>query len=344
MPRVIIRSRRTGFTLIELLVVIAIIGILVALLLPAVQAAREAGRRASCTNNLHQTGVALASYCSQFSVFPPGALTSPDGMTVWANANAMLLPQIEQAGLSSLYNSNQPWWMQSPQVAQTVVQIWVCPSNPKQNPFTVPQLAPVNAAIGATTGDTYAATDYVYCMGATDAFCTQGGQIPVAQRGMFVYNHATRLAEVLDGTSSTMALGEGAGGPAWPLCRGRGCSTPFVGAGGQVSASNAWVLGSIGNSVLQSFGFLTGGIWGSTVEPMNKHPVTDSWLDLNNVNSCLCSLNGGTDSAANFPSDHPNGVNFVFVDGSVHFLSDSIDLIVYRRLSTIREGAVASLP
>ena len=261
-------------------------------------------------------------------------------MTVYANANALLLPQIEQLNLSGLYNANVPWWSQAPAVAQTVVTVWGCPSNSKSNPFTASALSAMRVPVGTT----FATTDYVYCMGATDAFCPRGGEIPTTERGMFVANHATRLAEVTDGTSCTMAVGEGAGGPAWPLCRGHGCVTPFNGPAGPQPARNAWLFGSIGNSVLESLGFLTGGTWGSTVDLLNKKPVTDSFLDLNNIQSCVCSLQGGTDSAANFRSDHPTGGGFAFVDGSVHFVSDSIDLIVYRRLSTIGEGTTAALP
>ena len=332
--------RRSAVTVVELLVVIAIIGLLAALLLPAVQQARESARRASCTNNLRQIGIALQSYSAKCGSFPPGLLTSADGMTVWANANALLLPQLEQRNLSGLYNPNLPWWDQSPAVAKTTVSIWACPSNSKANPFSASALAAMPVPVGMT----FATTDYIYSMGATDAICPDSSQILLSQRGVFVTNHATRLAEITDGTSCTLAVGEGAGGAAWPLCRGRGCLTPFNGPAGPQPASNAWLFGSVGNAVLESFGFLTGGIWGSTVEPLNKRPVTDTFLDLNNVQSCVCSLQGGTKSAANFRSDHPTGAGFVFVDGSVHFVSDSIDLIVYRRLSTIGEGTTAALP
>jgi prepilin-type processing-associated H-X9-DG protein len=96
--------------------------------------------------------------------------------------------------------------------------------------------------------------------------------------------------------------------------------------------------------VLQSVGFLTSANWACTVDPLNKNPVTDTWLDLNNIQDCRCSLSGGHDSVANFRSDHPTGAGFLFLDGSARFCGESVDLIVYRRLSTIAEGATATLP
>lgn len=265
-------------------------------------------------------------------------------MTVYANANGLLLPYFEQSNLAVNYNANLPWWMQSPAVAAIVVPVFGCPSDAGPDVLTAAQLAPVNAAIGATTGTSFGVTDYVYCMGATDALCPQGGQIPDIQRGMFHANYATRVADVLDGTSHSFAVGEGAGGLYWPLCRGAGCSAAFNGPSGPQPASNPWEFGSVGNAVLESLGFLTSGIWGTTVDRLNKNPVTDTWIDLSNINNCTCSLNGGTDSAANFRSYHPTGANFLFVDGSGHFVTDSIDLLVYRRLATIREGTTAELP
>jgi prepilin-type processing-associated H-X9-DG protein len=95
---------------------------------------------------------------------------------------------------------------------------------------------------------------------------------------------------------------------------------------------------------MQSLGFLSGSIWGSTVERPNKCPVTDTYLDLPGIGDCRSSLNGGPHSTANFRSDHPGGVQFLFGDGSVHLLSETIDMDLYRRLSTIAEGTPATLP
>src|SRR5437773_408931 len=117
-----------AFTLLELLVVIAIIGLLVALLLPAVQAAREAARKMKCGNNLRQFGVALHNYESVHSTLPPGVIVSSDGATTYANGLVMLFPYFEQAGLAGLYNSEQPWYVHSAVVAQTVVPLFSCPS------------------------------------------------------------------------------------------------------------------------------------------------------------------------------------------------------------------------
>src|SRR5262249_41622874 len=129
-------KRHSGFTLVELLVVIAIIGVLVALLLPAIQAAREAARRSSCTNNLKQFGLALHNYHDTLKVFPPGGIvkTSPTtrnfpSSSVYVSVHAMLLPFFEEANLKNLYDNNRPWQLQRPDVAATAVPVFVCPSN-----------------------------------------------------------------------------------------------------------------------------------------------------------------------------------------------------------------------
>src|SRR5436305_12377082 len=101
--------RRIGFTLVELLVVIAIIGARVALLLPAIQAAREASRKMKCGNNLRQLGIALHNYEATHRTLPPGLITSSDGATAYSGGIALILPHIEQVGLLNLYSFEQPW-------------------------------------------------------------------------------------------------------------------------------------------------------------------------------------------------------------------------------------------
>src|SRR5687768_8526951 len=137
------RSSASAFTLVELLVVIAIIGILVALLLPAVQAAREAARRAQCLNNLKQFGIALQNFHLTHRAFPHGAVMKQTALQVYANANTQLLPYFEDTSLHDIYNQDEPWEGQLPGVASTVIPIFKCPSSAGPNPVEDPLLARV---------------------------------------------------------------------------------------------------------------------------------------------------------------------------------------------------------
>lgn len=318
---------RNAFTLIELLVTIAIIAILVALLLPAVQATREAARRTQCRNNLRQLGLALLNYHATHGGFPPGATADDNG--AYANANAMLLPYLEQANLQARYDMSRPALFQDPEVKSAVIPVFICPSNTKQNPVVM-----------GLKRQRAGATDYVYCRGSNDAWCE--GPRPQNQVGLFDLNRFTRVRDVRDGTSQTMALGEGAGGLRWPLCRGAGCQTPFDGALGPQPATNHWCVPNIGTDWLANAGFLLSTMWGSSAEPMNKNPVTDTFLAENGWHDCRASYEGGPHTTANFRSDHPGGCLFLFADGSVRFLSDSTDRQTYRALSTIQGDEVIS--
>jgi prepilin-type N-terminal cleavage/methylation domain-containing protein/prepilin-type processing-associated H-X9-DG protein len=334
---IVTHHNRRGFTLIELLVVIAIIALIIALLLPAIQQAREAARRTQCRNNLKQFGLALHNYHGTHRTFPPGVVVSADGTTVFSNANIMLLPYFEQQNLGILYAQERPWFLQSPQVARQVIPNFICPTNSKTNPFEIPQLG----AFGVATGTTFSATDYVLSHGASDSWCLPDGNTPTTERGLFGGNHSGRMRDIRDGSSNTIAMGEGVGGTNWPLCRGSGCKTPF---NDSVTATNAWIMGGLGVDFLESAGLLLSGIWGSTAEPLNKSPVTDSFIVLSALDDCRSNRNGGPHSAANFRSDHTGGGHFLLADGSVRFISESIDLSLYRELSTIAGGIPANIP
>ena len=333
-------SPRPAFTLVEVLVVITIIGILVALLLPAVQQAREAARRLHCGNNLKQFALALHNYHTSHEVFPPGCVADHTRLLMYANANTMLLPYFEQENLKRLYDRDKSFDQQSPSVAKTVIPLFLCFSNAKEEFLDVPQLAP----LGMPVGTTLAATDYVFSKGPNDAWCMPATRMRMCDRGMFSLNLATGMADVLDGSSNTMAMGEGAGGSRWPLCRGAGCTTAYVGPSGTLPATNAWISGGLGHFFTESLGFIKGSNWGSTLERPNKSPLTHSYSDVHQFANCASSLDGGPHSTANFRSDHPGGVQFLFADGAVHFLAETIDMPLYRRLSTVAEGSPAVVP
>ena len=186
-------SHRRAFTLVELLVVIAIIGILVALLLPAVQFAREAARRTQCSNNLKQLGLALHGYHDTHKRFPSGIIASEDDFRDGLHSGfALLLPFFEEQNLHRAYDFDTAWRSgNNLALAQTRVDVLLCPSSGNQ----VPQ-------DGGVPG---AATDYALSKGPLAYLCAKasGG-------GMFDINSGVRIAEILDGTSHTFAIGEAA--------------------------------------------------------------------------------------------------------------------------------------
>jgi prepilin-type N-terminal cleavage/methylation domain-containing protein len=330
------QDHRRGFTLVELLVVIAIIGVLVALLLPAIQSAREASRRSACENNLHQFGLSLLNYESANRRLPPGLRGhAPFGPTdLTANANALLLPYFEQAPLAAQYDLTKPYWQQSLEILQARVEMFTCPSNGYQS-FHTDEFT----KLGLNIGDTFATSDYAFSHGATDAWCVSL-QYPPAEVGPFTIGIEYQLKQITDGTSHTFAMGEAAGGESWAVCRGVGCSVPDP-AG--TDASWPWVIGNLPADLMLP-DFVATSIFGCTIESPDKRPVTDTLLSTAAALDCRSSLNGGPHQTSNFRSDHPGIVMFLDCDGSVHAIDASIDMILYRALSTIAGGDSASMP
>lgn len=183
---------KRGFTLVELLVVIAIIGILVALLLPAVQAAREAGRRAQCLNSLKQVGLAFHMHHDTLKTFP--AANSP----VFGSSFTLALPFIEQDNIRKVYDLNlSPTVAPNNTVTNLPIQILICPS--MVNP-------PGPAAAYTTHFASYAA-----CIGSNDAWAAppdNGAIVRLNSTGGPITQQAKRMADLTDGTSQTFLVGE----------------------------------------------------------------------------------------------------------------------------------------
>jgi prepilin-type N-terminal cleavage/methylation domain-containing protein/prepilin-type processing-associated H-X9-DG protein len=354
--------KQRGFTLVELLVVIAIIGILVALLLPAIQAAREAARRMSCGNNLKQHGLALQNYHSARKHFP--AAVDMSRFDFHNNANVMLLPYFEQASLNNLYDNEGQWEDQVDSVIGAPINIFDCPSTSEGNPISVP-------ALGDEVGDgppdrfrrDYGTTDYAYCKGIFDGWCfiyvgkdtlNKYGNISDNEAGVFDIASNTSIARISDGSSNTIAMGEASSDPYWKMCEGYGCGNgnliPKQGSevGYPSHAWNAWIVGEPVSSPFKSK--LRGAsVYGCTLEPLNKFPVTETFASVGDLFSEACKSNfpgnpagAGGSTVSNFRSNHPGGGQFLFADGSVHYISEGIDLPTYWALSTARGGETIS--
>jgi len=299
------RPPRRAFTLIELLVVIAIIGVLVALLLPAVQAAREAVRRASCLNNLRQLGLALHSYHDIFNKFPgardpylPGPFST----------QAHLLDYLEQANLSHSIDFSQPTSTGVNQtVASLVVRSFLCPSDP---------------ANGRVPGLTFGGCNLVANVGTG----VNGGDY-VSGDGVFLLNNPVGFRNLTDGSSNTAAfsesiLGDGqniAGSSQRQAIQLAGSTPPTSGACG----AGPWI-GKRGDRWING-GYL------ATAYNHFAAPNSPAWDCLNAAN------NYGLKAARSL---HPGGVNALLCDGSGRFITSNIDLNVWKAIAT-RDGGEA---
>jgi prepilin-type N-terminal cleavage/methylation domain-containing protein/prepilin-type processing-associated H-X9-DG protein len=308
---------RKAFTLIELLVVIAIIGVLIGLLLPAVQKVRETANRLSCQDNLKQIGLALHHYHDTQKTLPPGyQALGPysDGATDTAPGwgwGAFLLPYLEQDNLYRQLDFRQP--IKNSPAIQTLVKVYLCPSDlTPQQAFTVPDGFGDPVALAAPCS-------YAACVGG-DESDTAG---PTGL-GVFYRNSQTRLTDITDGTSTTILIGE----RAW------------------ANANGIWA-GAIPGGVIRRGAAnpcqpVVAGAW---------FPASTLVLAHSHLNNALTDPDGSA-GMDDFSSKHPGGSNFVFADGSVHFLrsvpgdhpdgSFTADGLIFQALGTRCGGEVVS--
>jgi len=288
------RASRRGFTLIELLVVIAIIAVLIALLLPAVQSAREAARRAQCTNNLKQLALAAHNYMSAVGVLPQGIQFQFDPVSgdFWSSGSC-LVPLMQYAEQQQIFNAvNFDINMYSaPNTTISgigVATLW-CPSDGTiQKKFTFPT--------GSLDGGPLPMYYNSYGANAGEWFQFTFNQPRIDQcNGLIFMFSSIGPRDILDGMSSTMLFGERAHGLLGPT---------------EINCWNWWTSGNYGDSMFGTF-------FPINVFKKNLNVYSDGWHT---------SLDGGCGPFVSAASSfHPGGANFAFADGSVKFLKDSID-------------------
>jgi prepilin-type N-terminal cleavage/methylation domain-containing protein/prepilin-type processing-associated H-X9-DG protein len=334
---------RRGFTLVELLVVIAIIGVLIALLLPAVQKVREAANRTQCQNNLRQLGIALHNYHGVNGVFPAGIISSNVAMT---NADAtgftLLLPYLEQDNTRRLYQFDLPWYDPVNATAVAIeIPMFYCPSTRANGSI---ELTAIAAQWSTKLPPRAAACDYAFCRGANAALVRNWQKTVLEVRGVFGIRRpdergGVRFAEMTDGTSTTMAMGDASGGTNSYLVRSLDQPTqPYLSptTGAPVAIEQSWSAAGITDADHPSYGsvFAVTAQYGLGAdprdEPMNRRPATPTVFG----NDPKGDNARGLDSVSGFRSLHTDGCNFLFCDGGVRFLRQSIEPAIYRALST----------
>jgi prepilin-type N-terminal cleavage/methylation domain-containing protein/prepilin-type processing-associated H-X9-DG protein len=329
---------RLGFTLVELLVVIAIIGVLVALLLPAIQAAREAARRSSCGNNLKQLGLALQNYHDARKTFPYATiLYSTGGNSVqgyygfrgptWVVA---ILPFIEGGNVITLYNKNAFWMDAGANMSFRAANLpfMICPSDSFANVACsgtgTGTSAPSNGPAGPWARGCYGANASVWS-GAQNMYSSPATfQSNINAKGVMSANYSLSMKQITDGTSKVIAVAEMRADPD-PGCP-RGCWAM------DLTCSSLYGHGSTNN--------FTGNVSYPNQDPGPNNPgsavsgyTTGDWVV--NCNTSIpqqlfnlgMGCNGDGYSPLGGPkSQHPSGLQMVFCDGSVHWMDNSIQL------------------
>jgi prepilin-type N-terminal cleavage/methylation domain-containing protein/prepilin-type processing-associated H-X9-DG protein len=339
---------RAGFTLVELLVVIAIIGILIALLLPAVQAAREAARRAQCANNLKQIGLGLHNYHDVYRAFPFAwmvDLQNGPNAQVWGTR---ILPFVEQGTIYDQYDNSLPAFNEtSPinvQLVQNIVDVFICPSSPGAAENRIYDVDfNQNPDFPAPFTGRYAPSDYCASTGvpssvfATLAYARYQSGAGGSREGSMLYtgtdledptrlelNHSS-IALIKDGTSNTILVGERAGGPEIYFRRRRAPSDStwdlmrmFQGTGwGDILNGEHWLAGCI-----DGFDPSSGGL-----------PPEGG-----------CGINCTNLRGRGFYSFHPGGCHFLLCDGSVTMASETVDPFTLAAMITRAKSEAVTLP
>jgi len=334
-------KRWKGFTLVELLVVIAIIGILIALLLPAVQAAREAARRSQCTNNLKQMGLAFHNYHDVYKTFPRFCYRTTQGAGYWEgfSAHTMILPYIEQG---SVYDEVSSRWKTTPDPAngwrigyfqairRTIIPAFLCPSDVSSS--------------GANAGN----CNYPVCEGCNVGWIG-GGMNNARSNGVFSINWDRKIADIRDGTSNTimaseLRLGDHSNSNYQPgdvvRAMGRTYShRAYPEAGTMYDAAGIAAYGLACDAAKANHHSHAGREW---IAPMPAQTVFNTLAPPNwEYPTCQeCGGCGWMDSRGIFParSYHPGGANHTLADGSVRFISETIDGGSYCLLGNRKDG------
>lgn len=308
-------SDRGGFTVVELLVSTAVIGVLMSLLVPAVQQAREAARRTNCQNNLRQMSLALHNFHDVHGVFPASGWTSrgpgnSSGAAIgW---RALLLPYLEQASLANSYSCDLNWWAPVNLAAgANRLTVYQCPAVPEQPVIRSAVAKPPRPVM--TFARPLAGSDYEALMGVRALIAPVLYTSSELTRGVMFRNSRVRFADITDGTSQTIVIAECAARPS--VYRGRMHRPDLANdqGFGWIDSEGGFSLdGSNQDGSLQGLGAL----------------ITPRAVNATNENEPY--------------SFHTGGAFFVFADGHVQFLSESIDLVLMASLVTRAAGEVVS--